>query len=92
MSGDRAVSSSGPQLQPQDSLTVDIAGAAQLLGISESHLYQMRATGHFGPTPIRLGRCVRFLVSEIVEWVHAGCPPRARWLVTRDKSRPTTRA
>jgi predicted DNA-binding transcriptional regulator AlpA len=70
-----------------DSLTVDNAGAAKLLGISESHLYALKRTARLGPTPIRLGRCCRYRVSELVEWVNAGCPARARWQAMRGGGR-----
>jgi predicted DNA-binding transcriptional regulator AlpA len=66
-----------------DPLAVDNAGAAKMLGISESHLYALKRTARLGPTPIRLGRCCRYRVSELVEWVNAGCPARARWQAMR---------
>jgi predicted DNA-binding transcriptional regulator AlpA len=72
---------------PVDPLTVDNAGAAKLLGISESHLYALKRTARLGPTPIRLGRCCRYRVSELVEWVNAGCPARARWQAMRGGGR-----
>lgn len=68
-----------------DALTVDNAGAAKLLGISESHLYALKRTGRLGPAPIRLGRCCRYLVSELRAWCEAGCPSRSRWHVMRGK-------
>ena len=74
---------SPPTIRPVDSLTVDNAGAAKLLGISESHLYALKRTARLGPAPIRLGRCCRYRVSELVEWVNAGCPARARWQAMR---------
>ncbi|MGH7176746.1 MAG: helix-turn-helix transcriptional regulator [Tepidisphaeraceae bacterium] len=68
-----------------DALTVDNAGAAKLLGISESHLYALKRTGRLGPTPVRLGRCCRFLVRELSDWCEAGCPSRSRWQVMKAK-------
>jgi predicted DNA-binding transcriptional regulator AlpA len=66
-----------------DALTVCNAGAAKLLGISESHLYGLKRTGRFGPAPIRLGRCCRYRVRELEAWVDAGCPSRSRWQAMR---------
>jgi predicted DNA-binding transcriptional regulator AlpA len=79
-----------PTIEPRitgtvDTLTVDNAGAAKLLGISESHLYALKRTGRLGPAPIRLGRCCRFLVSELRAWCEAGCPSRSRWQAMRGK-------
>ncbi len=68
-------------------LTVDNAGAAKLLGISESHLYALKRNGKFGPAPIRLGRCCRYRSAELVEWVNAGCPARSRWQVMKGGGR-----
>ncbi|MGD0463429.1 MAG: helix-turn-helix domain-containing protein [Tepidisphaeraceae bacterium] len=62
-----------------ESLTVDATGAAKLLGISESHFYALKRTARLGPAPVHLGRCCRYRVAELEEWVNAGCPARARW-------------
>jgi predicted DNA-binding transcriptional regulator AlpA len=70
-----------------NSLTVDNAGAAKLLGISESHLYALKRTARLGPVPIRLGRCCRYRIAELAEWVDAGCPARARWQTMRGGAR-----
>jgi len=64
---------------PPDVLAVDVAGAAKLLGISQSHVFAMRRAGKFGPVPVRMGRCCRYRVAELTAWVNAGCPARARW-------------
>ena len=76
-----------PTVRPVNSLTVDNAGAAQLLGISESHLYALKRTARLGPAPIRLGRCCRYRVAELVDWVNAGCPARTRWQAMRGGGR-----
>ena len=70
---------------PPGTLTVDSDGAARLVGISPSHLYALKRTGRFGPAPVRLGRCCRYRVAELIEWVNAGCPPRAKWLAMRSR-------
>lgn len=85
-----ALASAPPTIEPcivgtVDALTVDNAGAAKLLGISESHLYALKRTGRLGPAPIHLGRCCRFLLSELRAWCEAGCPSRSRWQAMRQK-------
>jgi len=60
-------------------LAVDIAGAARLLGISESHLFAMQRAGKWGPRGLKLGRSRRFLVVELRQWCEAGCPSAAAW-------------
>jgi len=68
-----------PSTPSADVLAVDIADAARLLGISESHLFAMRRAGRWGPRPIKIGRSCRFLVSELTAWAEAGCPCAAAW-------------
>ena len=63
----------------EPAITVDNAGVAKLLGISESHLYALKRTARFGPAPVRLGRCCRYRAAELADWVAAGCPSRSRW-------------
>lgn len=64
---------------PLEALAVDGDATARMLGISKSQLHNLRRSGRFGPEPIRLGRCCRFRVAELVAWVNHGCPPRAQW-------------
>ena len=52
-------------------LAVNVAGAARLLGISESHLYALCKTGRFGPAPVKLGRSCRYRVDELRAWLAA---------------------
>jgi predicted DNA-binding transcriptional regulator AlpA len=66
-----------PALEP---LAIDCDGAAAALSISPSHFRALRAAGKFGPSPIRLGRAVRFDLAEIRGWLAAGCPGRERWI------------
>lgn len=71
-------------------LTVKAKEAAQMLGISESHFFNLKKSGRLGPEPKRLGRSVVYLCPEIVEWVAAGAPPRHLWQARRAASRSTT--
>ena len=52
--------------------------AAQLLGISERHLWALNSSGRL-PQPVRLGRSVRWRRQELLAWLEAGCPSRDRW-------------
>lgn len=56
---------------------------AQALGLSTSGFYQLRASGRFGPRPLRLGRSVRYRRDELAAWVDAGCPSLERWQAMR---------
>jgi predicted DNA-binding transcriptional regulator AlpA len=64
-------------------LAVSATGAARLLAISRTHLFDLAKTGRFGPEPVRLGRSVRYRVDEVRSWLAAGCPPRSKWQVMR---------
>jgi len=58
---------------------VDANGAAQMLGVSRSHLLQMDRTGRLGPRGILHGRSRRWVVQELREWAANGCAPRLDW-------------
>lgn len=60
--------------------------AAQLIGVSLSHFYQLHKTGRL-PLPIRLGRSVRWIRSELVEWLETGAPSRSRWEALKGRRR-----
>lgn len=59
------------------------AEAAALLGVSESHFYNLHRTGRLGPLPVRMGRAVRWSRKELIGWFEAGSPARNRWLAMR---------
>jgi excisionase family DNA binding protein len=63
-----------------DSLLVNAKEAASLLGVGRSLLYQMHSSGRLGPSPVRLGRTVRWRRSELKRWVDCGCPGRVKWI------------
>jgi predicted DNA-binding transcriptional regulator AlpA len=54
---------------------------------SERGLWRDIASGTFGPELIRLGRSVRVRVSELDEWIQAGCPTREEWEAQREARR-----
>jgi excisionase family DNA binding protein len=52
--------------------------AAAILGISERHLWALASSGRL-PSPIRLGRAVRWDQDELRKWVATGASARERW-------------
>lgn len=65
------VVSVGVGLRP---LLVDVKQAARLLGIGRTTLYELINEGAI--TPVRIGRCVRFPVSDLEQFVADGCVVR----------------
>lgn len=61
---------------------VDLAGFCQMVQISKRHGARMDASGQI-PQGIKLGRCKRWAVQEIRDWVAAGCPNRSKWEVMK---------
>lgn len=59
---------------------------AAMLGLSERKIVELEVTSMIGPTPIRFGRSVRYVVSEISRWLDAGAPDRAEWRRQNGKS------
>ncbi|MCH7596398.1 MAG: helix-turn-helix domain-containing protein [Planctomycetes bacterium] len=51
--------------------------AAELCGVSVRHWWSLHAQGRT-PASIQLGRSRRWLRSELLAWLRAGCPPRDR--------------
>jgi len=62
-----------------DKLLLKSEDAAETLGISRTHLYQLSSTGEIGPRPIKLGKCSVWSYLELHAWVAAGCPRREEW-------------
>ena len=56
--------------------------AAELVGISRAHWYALRSADRV-PAPIHLGRCVRWLRDEVIEWLGMGCPNREQFEARR---------
>jgi excisionase family DNA binding protein len=77
----KSETSAGREITPE---LLTTAQAAQLLGLSESFMFALVRTGRFGPKPVRVGRAVRYLRSELLAWARTGAdlgglPNRARW-------------
>jgi hypothetical protein len=71
-------------LERSGSLMLDTSGMAEFLGLSGKAMAQLV---HTDRTPLRrrlgLGRCLRWSVLELLEWVEAGCPRRGQWIEMR---------
>src|SRR3974377_2125788 len=67
-----------------DCLMLDTRGLAEFLGLPYEKMGQLLCTGRV-PLPCRLGlgRCKRWSVLELLEWVGAGCPGRLEWIKLR---------
>ncbi|MDY7108774.1 MAG: helix-turn-helix domain-containing protein [Planctomycetota bacterium] len=66
------------QTTSPERLAIPASEVAKLLSVSERHVWTLHATGRL-PRPIRLGRSVRWDYAELLAWMKAGAPPRARW-------------
>ncbi len=64
-----------PSRSPKQLLTIQ--DVAELCGISNEHVRRLVDRGAF-PKPIRLGRSVRFRLSDVMAWVESGCSPSQR--------------
>ena len=64
-------------------LAVNAPEAARLVGVCRSTWMKMRAADQV-PAPIRLGRCVRWRVADLEEWVRLGCPNREQFEAMRN--------
>ena len=55
-----------------------VGGLARALKISVRQVWKMLSRGDL-PSPIKLGRSVRWRSSEIAGWLAAGAPTRELW-------------
>jgi excisionase family DNA binding protein len=67
-SAESAVASVDVGLRP---LLVNAKQAARLLGIGRTTLYELIKAG--AVTPVHIGRCVRFSVTDLERFVASGC-------------------
>lgn len=65
-------------------LMLDTKEVAEFLGIPSKVMSQLVYTDRV-PLPCRLGlgKCFRWSVLELLEWVEAGCPRRTEWIRMR---------
>lgn len=68
---------------PVEPLAVDAERAASLCGISVRHWWALHSSGRC-PSPVRMGRAVRWRTDELRGWLAAGCPNRDAWQAMRN--------
>jgi excisionase family DNA binding protein len=68
----------GQQPPDEHGLLINTDEVAKLLKASPRTVWKMQNEGEM-PTPIRIGRAVRWGYGEIKAWVNAGCPKRDEW-------------
>jgi len=66
-------------------LGLNLTDAARLIGVSQSHWYELLAQGLIGPSTRKLGRRKLYDADEVVAWWRAGCPSRETWMRHRRK-------
>jgi predicted DNA-binding transcriptional regulator AlpA len=54
-------------------LLIDGDKYAQLMSVSPRTIRRLADAGH-GPKPVRVGRCLRWRLDEVADWLAAGCP------------------
>lgn len=59
-------------------LALSAAELAERLSVSVRHIRRMDSSGEL-PSPIRIGRCVRWSVAEIEAWLAASEKDRKTW-------------
>lgn len=74
-------------LQQQGQLLIGSEQMSAFLGVERSKLQQLVYTDRI-PLPVKLGlgKCHRWSVIELLEWVEAGCPRRTEWIAARGQS------
>lgn len=58
---------------------------AVVLSISPAHVHSLDNQGKL-PRPHKLGKSCRWSTAEIRDWITAGCPKRADWLLMKKES------
>lgn len=61
-----------------------VKDVASRLKVSARQVWKMRASGKI-PGPVNLSRSVRWLASDIDEWILRGCPSREKFEQARAK-------
>ncbi|WP_145198219.1 helix-turn-helix domain-containing protein [Planctomycetes bacterium Poly30] len=76
--GDTSIPSIAHQGEAVQPLLLPAPKVAEMLGVSKRQIAGLRSSGRL-PSPVRLGRSVRWRREEIEAWIAAGCPTRDRW-------------
>jgi len=65
-----------------DPLAVDAGQLGYLLGVSKSTIERMNVSGKL-PKPVHFGKCCRWPVETIREWLQMGAPDRTQFEISR---------
>lgn len=57
----------------EQAVLLDVTGVARLLTCSERSIWRLADAGKM-PTPVRIGRLVRWQRQGLMDWIAAGCP------------------
>jgi predicted DNA-binding transcriptional regulator AlpA len=69
---------------------VDVKELSAILSVSQRHIWRLNAAKKL-PRPVRMGRSVRWLESDIQEWLGMRCPSRAVFEKRRARKRARTK-
>ena len=74
-------------LERQGRLLLDGEEMADFLGVERKTVQQLVYTDRIPlPVSLGLGKCLRWSVIELLEWVEAGCPGRGAWIAAQGQS------
>jgi predicted DNA-binding transcriptional regulator AlpA len=74
-------------MERQGRFLLDSEQMAAFLGVERKTLQQLVYTDRIPlPVSLGLGRCHRWSMIELLEWVEAGCPRRREWIAARGQS------
>ena len=54
---------------------LNVKEVAAMLHVSQRQIWRLKAAGML-PKPVKVGECVRWLLSDIEAWLEMGCPLR----------------
>ncbi|MCP4612710.1 MAG: hypothetical protein GY845_28775 [Planctomycetes bacterium] len=61
------------EIRKESLILVGANDLAKMLSVSPRHIWRLKA-GEKLPKPIKFGRCVRWILSDIQYWLNLGCP------------------
>ncbi len=68
-------------------LMIDSKGMAEFLHVPSKAVTGLVDNGRIPfPCQLGLGKCLRWSLLELLEWVEAGCPRRRQWMKMRGSS------
>jgi predicted DNA-binding transcriptional regulator AlpA len=74
-------------LRRQGKLLLDASEMGEFLGVEEKKVHQLTFNDRIPlPVSVGFGKCRRWSVIELLEWVEAGCPRRTEWIAARGQS------